>query len=60
METGGFECTFNACYLYALWGAIHDCDWRLVPDDKKEEFKKLTASLRGASQQVSHHFQDPY
>ena len=38
--------SFNATYLYALYGAIHDCDWREVPEEKKREFKKLTASLR--------------
>mgnify|MGYP000725312680 CR=1 FL=1 len=42
--TGG-SC-FNASYLYALYGAIHDCDWRDVPETKKAEFKKLTARLR--------------
>ena len=37
---------FNASYLYALYGALHDCDWRDVPDEKKIEFKALTARLR--------------
>ncbi len=37
---------FNAAYLYALYGAIHDCDWRDVPEDKKQEFKEFTAKLR--------------
>ena len=37
---------FNACYLYALYGAVHDCDWRDVPETKKRAFKRLTASLR--------------
>lgn len=37
---------FNACYLYALEGAIEDCDWRMIPEKKKTEFKKFTAQLR--------------
>jgi DNA transformation protein and related proteins len=36
----------HAAYLYALYGAIHDIDWRDVPDKKKTEFKTLTAELR--------------
>jgi len=36
----------NAAYLYAIYGAIHDVDWRAVPDKKKAEFKSLTAELR--------------
>ncbi len=36
----------NAAYLYALYGAIHDIDWREVPEEKKQEFKKLTAEMR--------------
>ncbi len=41
----GAKCC-NAAYLYALYGAIHDIDWRDVPERKKEEFKKLTAEMR--------------
>ena len=37
---------FNANYLYALYGAIHDCDWREIPEEKRTEFKKLTERLR--------------
>ena len=36
----------NAAYLYAIYGAIHDVDWRDVPERKKNEFKRLTAELR--------------
>lgn len=25
----------NAAYLYAMYGAIHDIDWRQIPDRKK-------------------------
>lgn len=38
----------NAAYLYALYGAVHDCDWRAVPEAKKTEFKKWTAEIRAA------------
>jgi len=37
---------FNASYLYALYGAIHDVDWREIPESKKKRFKNLTAKLR--------------
>ncbi len=36
----------NACYLYAIEGAIRDCDWREIPTSKKEEFKRFTKALR--------------
>ncbi len=37
---------FNAAYLYALYGAVHDMDWRELPIATKTRFKKLTAQLR--------------
>ena len=40
----------NAAYLYAIYGAIHDIDWRELPKAKKDEFKKLTAELRESRQ----------
>jgi hypothetical protein len=36
----------NALYLYALYGAIHDIDWRALPKKKKTEFKEFAAELR--------------
>jgi len=45
-KKGGGKC-FNAAYLYALYGAVHDLDWREIPEAKKREFKKLTKQLRG-------------
>jgi len=36
----------NAAYLYAIYGAIHDIDWRQIPESKKIRFKKLSAELR--------------
>lgn len=37
---------YNAAYLYALYGAIHDLDWREIPEKKRNEFKAFTAELR--------------
>ncbi len=36
----------NALYLYALYGAIHDIDWRELPQKKQDEFKSLAAQMR--------------
>ncbi|HBE68561.1 MAG TPA: competence protein TfoX [Planctomycetaceae bacterium] len=33
--------------LYALWGAIHDVDWRDLPEDKKTDLRELATRLRG-------------
>jgi DNA transformation protein and related proteins len=38
----------HAAYLYAIYAAIHDLDWREVPVHKKEDFKQLTAELRAS------------
>lgn len=40
----------NAAYLYAIYGAIHDIDWRELPAKKKEEFKAFAAELRESGQ----------
>lgn len=40
----------NAAYLYALYGAIHDIDWRELPEKQKSKFKKLTAEMRASGQ----------
>ncbi len=40
----------NAAYLYAIYGAIHDIDWRDIPDKKRNEFKALTAEMRESGQ----------
>ena len=36
----------NASYLYALYGAIHDCDWRDIPAKKRDELKAFTEKIR--------------
>lgn len=40
----------HAAFLYALYGAIHDLDWKDVPEAKKQEFKALTAEIRNSGQ----------
>lgn len=37
---------FNAAYLYALEGAIQDCDWLSIPESVKSEFKKFAQELQ--------------
>ena len=40
----------NATYLYAIYGAIHDIDWRKLPERKKEQFKSFAQQLRDSGQ----------
>ncbi len=47
----GYDGNYHAAYLYALEGAILDCDWRHIPAEKKKEYKALTSSLRKQKQQ---------
>ena len=37
---------YNAAYIYALEGAIRDCDWLEIPDDLKAEYKAFTQALQ--------------
>ncbi len=37
---------FNAAYLYALEGAIRDCDWLDIPDTIKQEYKEYAQNLQ--------------
>ncbi len=46
IKTGRSTKCCNAVYLYALYGAVHDIDWREIPEKKKREFKTLTAEMR--------------
>jgi DNA transformation protein and related proteins len=36
----------NAAYLYAIYGATHDVDWRELPEKTKTKFKAFAAELR--------------
>ncbi len=37
---------FNAAYLYALEGAIRDCDWLDIPEQVKREYKQFAHDLQ--------------
>ena len=37
---------FNAAYLYALEGAIRDCDWLEIPDNVKQDYKEFAQHLQ--------------
>jgi|GEM_PF-883279 len=41
---------FNAAYLYALEGAIRDCDWSDIPIAVKEEYKSYAQKLQREQQ----------
>lgn len=40
----------NALYMYAIHGAIHDLDWRDLPEELKDKFKAFTSELRSSGQ----------
>ena len=44
--TGDAYGDFNAAYLYALEGAIRDCDWLEIPASVKQDFKKYAHALQ--------------
>ena len=37
---------FNAAYLYALEGAIRNCDWLDIPEKTKQEYKEYAQNLQ--------------
>ena len=37
---------FNAAYLYALEGAIRNCDWLDIPEKLKQEYKEYAQNLQ--------------
>lgn len=37
---------YNAAYLYALEGAIRNCDWLEIPEEIKQEYKAYAKSLQ--------------
>lgn len=45
MKTGK-RVVIHPGYLYAIYGALEDCDWREVPASKKNEFKAICDRLR--------------
>ena len=44
--TGDSYGDYNAAYLYALEGAIRDCDWLEIPEKIKQEYKKYAQDLQ--------------
>ena len=44
--TGDSYGDFNAAYLYALEGAIRDCDWLKIPNKIKQVYKEFALSLQ--------------
>lgn len=37
---------YNAAYLYALEGAIRNCDWLEIPENIKQEYKEYARALQ--------------
>jgi TfoX C-terminal domain len=37
---------YNAAYLYALEGAIRNCDWLDIPEEVKAQYKKYARDLQ--------------
>jgi len=45
-EQGDAYGDFNAAYIYALEGAIRDCDWLDIPKKVKLEYKEFARELQ--------------
>jgi hypothetical protein len=45
-STRGGMHMMHPAFLYALYGAIHDIDWKAIPLEKKEEYKKFVRELK--------------
>ena len=43
---------FNAAYLYALEGAIRNCDWLEIPEKIKLEYKEYAQSLQSKKKRM--------
>ena len=43
---------FNAAYLYALEGAIRDCDWLDIPEEIKVDYKKYAHELQSKKRKL--------
>ena len=44
--TGDAYGDFNAAYLYALEGAIRNCDWLDIPEKIRQEYKEYAQNLQ--------------
>ncbi|MBK7534449.1 MAG: TfoX/Sxy family DNA transformation protein [Myxococcales bacterium] len=38
----------NRLMYYGMWGALHDLDWRQIPEAEKQRFSHLAEGLLGA------------
>ncbi|KAG1707609.1 hypothetical protein GQR58_003272 [Nymphon striatum] len=45
-EQGDAYGDFNAAYIYALEGAIQDCDWLDLPEELKQEYREFSQNLQ--------------
>ena len=45
-EAGDAYGDYNAAYLYALDGAIRDCDWLEIPEEIKQEYRQYAQELQ--------------
>ena len=45
-ESGDSYGDFNAAYLYALEGAIQECDWSEIPESQKRDYRDFAKSLQ--------------
>lgn len=43
---------YNAAYLYALEGAIRNCDWTEIPDDIKQQHKEFAQELQSKKRAI--------
>lgn len=48
--TGDSYGDYNAAYLYALEGAIRNCDWLEIPEEIKQEYREYAQNLQGKKQ----------
>ena len=44
--TGDAYGDYNAAYLYALEGAIRNCDWLEIPEDVKQDYRTYAQILQ--------------
>lgn len=50
--TGDYYGDYNAAYLYALEGAVRDCDWLDIPEKIKQEYKEYARNLQGKKKET--------
>ncbi len=48
MRRGQDVSSLNVSYLYALHGALHDVDWRQLPEEAKQRYQLFVAEMRAS------------